>query len=89
MFRFPEFLIPPLVFGLAVGLIMASRRLHPFLVFFSMWAAFLLLAQGGNSSTIPMPFPLLASGGGMLILLLVGIMFLGVAFWSFTHRNGA
>jgi hypothetical protein len=66
---------------------MVSRRLHPVVVFFSMWAVFLLLAQAGNPATPPMPIPLLTGAGGILILLSVGCVFLAAAVWSFVRRN--
>jgi hypothetical protein len=85
---FPGILVAPLVMGLAVGLILAFRRLNPVLVFFSMWLVFLSLAPRSSPQAPPMPIPLLASGGGILILLVASFLFVGVAFWSFARRSG-
>jgi len=83
---FPGVLTIPLVAGLAVGLIMAFLRLHPALVFVSTWATFIMVAPRGSAGAPPMPIPLLTSGFGMVILLLICLLFLVVALLSFNLR---
>jgi len=74
-----------LSFGLAlgIGLAMAIWRRHPLLIYFATFAVFALSLRlyGVTFAGI------LASGAGLLVLLLGNLLFLLVAIWSWYRRQ--
>lgn len=73
----------PALLGLGVGAVAVFLRLGGIVAFLCMWAAFLLsLSLFGVQ-----PIGLLASPGGLLILAIVGLSYLGMSRWAFQVRN--